>query len=249
MFDSILGREEPTSGFGRLVERHSAVDARKKRNIASRRHRKFDAEAEKHQQQVYEYIKEGSDRPQNERLPLAMEAKIAQFNAVVARLRSFKGLKNQLIWRLVEVRNEMPDPDSFSDDDVDVDLAALDGEMSQITDEFHHWHASVESELSELMGVLDAFDMQDGALEIEADDMLQQMADFDEETSPQEVGDDMGLQITEGVGGAVGTADVGGAGDVDVDVSMSEGMSIDSALDRMSEVSAQVDATAADDGN
>jgi hypothetical protein len=97
--------------------------------------------------------------------------------------------------------------------------------------------------------VLDAFDMQDGALEIEADDMLQQMADFDEETSPQEVGDDMGLQITEGVGGAVGTADVGGAGDVDVDVSMSEGTSIDSALDRMSEVSAQVDATAADDGN
>lgn len=243
MLGNIFKRNKP-SGFQQLVQNHSRVDARKKRNIASQRHEKFKQEAEKHQQQVYEYIKEGANRSEAERLPLAMEAKIAQFNAVVARVRSFKGLKNQLVWRMVEVRNSMPDPEDLTDDEVDVQLGEMQGEMSQITDEFQHWNASVQSELTELMDVLNSFDFQNGSLEIEADDMLQQMEDFDSETTADDLGHSMGLSINQSTTtvdtSTTGTG-VGDAVDADADVDTDGAISIDSALEQMEAVADQVD--------
>lgn len=241
-------RSQPT-GFERLVMEHDTVEARKKRNIASKRHQKHKKESEKHQQQVYEYIKEGARRSQEERLPLAMEAKIAQFNAVVARVRSFKGLKNQLIWRMVEVRNNMPDPDSFSDDDVDVSLSNMQGEMGQITSEFRNWNSAIQSELSELMNVLDAFDFEGGALEVEADDMLQKMENFDDETSPDELVDGVGIDISKqstSMAGTVSSSSVSTDGgevnsNPDIGGEVDGAVDIESALDQMENVADRMD--------
>jgi uncharacterized membrane-anchored protein len=75
--------------------------------------------------------------------------------------------------------------------EVDVNLGEMQGEMGQITSEFRNWNSAIQSELSELMNVLDAFDFEGGALEVEADDMLQKMENFDDETSPDELVDAM----------------------------------------------------------
>lgn len=232
-----LGRNEK-DGFERLLEQNSPAQARKKYRIAEQRYGKFDQKAEKHQQQVFEYIKEGSRRAEAERLPLALEAKVAQFNAVFARLRSFKNLRNKIIWRLVEVGHKIPDPEGITGEDpVDVNPNELEG-LGSFSDDIENWNHAIGSQIEQVMKIIENFDVGGGGLQIQADDMLKKMENFNEEMTPEDIGASMGVEIQDGptttsVDGSVDPAE-------DVDIDMGGDIDVGTAMSKMEAISQEI---------
>jgi len=242
MFGNILMRDT-RDGFQRLVDETSPWQARKRRNIARQRHSNQREEAEKHQQQVYELIRQGSELPESERLPLALEAKSAQLNAIFARTRSFKNLKNQMIWRMVELGNQIQGFSVDEDDEVNVPIEEIEG-IESISAEFEEWDAAITSELEQIVGLVDQFGTGGGNLEIAANDMLEQMANFDPETTaPEDVAPQTDINIRDSATGAAPSVGAESTRDDDVDV---EG-DIQSMLAQMGSMADQQNDASSDD--
>lgn len=194
--DTTEGGEEdaPHGELEELIENTSKLQAKKNCNKSKQERQRWRNEAESHQQNVYEAIKQGSKRPESERIPLALEAKSEQVNATFARLHSKRMLKNQIVWRFVRMIKEHRSRD-MTGSEIDVPISKLNGEVDHLGEQMQDIWTTVQTELTEVLGMMNSMGQVDDDIEIQSDELLQQMQEFDASTT--EPGDfaDVGLSV------------------------------------------------------
>lgn len=188
--------DEQQNEIEALIENTSKLDAKKNSNKAKQKRQRWRQEAESHQQKVYEYIKKGSKAPESERIELALEAKSEQVDATFARLNAKKMLKNQIVWRFIRMVKEHRTREPQGSD-IDVPIGELNGELGQLGTEMQDIWSTVQTELEEALTMMNSMGHVNGDIEIQSGEILQQMEEFDPDTTEPSDFANIGMSVSD----------------------------------------------------